>query len=74
MESETNEITSIIFGIYSTEEIIGMSVCEIDNAKKTGYGSVYDPRMGSTDSSKVCETCGQTAEICNGHFGHIQFV
>ena len=73
MELDTREIASITFGIYSTDEVLAMSVCKLDNAKKTGYGSVYDERMGTTDSAKQCETCGETAELCNGHFGHIEF-
>jgi len=73
MELDTREIASITFGIYSTDEVLAMSVCKLDNAKKTGYGSVYDDRMGTTDSSKECETCGENAESCNGHFGHIEF-
>jgi len=28
--------------------------------------------MGTTDSSCICETCGENAESCNGHFGHIE--
>lgn len=73
MELDTREIGSITFGIYSTQEILNMSVCKLDNPKKSGYGSVYDDRMGTTDSSKLCETCGETAQNCNGHFGHIEF-
>jgi DNA-directed RNA polymerase beta' subunit len=73
MDTDTREISSISFGIYSTKEILDMSVCKIDNAKKSGYGSVYDERLGTTESSKQCETCGENAQNCNGHFGHIEF-
>tara|TARA_Y100000389_G_scaffold90627_2_gene87182 strand:- start:2715 stop:5459 length:2745 start_codon:yes stop_codon:yes gene_type:complete len=73
MDIDTREIGSITFGIYSTKEIIDMSVCKLENPKKSGYGSVYDERMGPTDSSKKCETCGENAQNCNGHFGHIEF-
>lgn len=72
MDHNTREIDEITFGIYSPEEILKMSVCKIDNTKKTGYGSVYDPKMGTTDSSVVCETCKQNATYCPGHFGHIE--
>jgi len=71
-EEDTKEIESIVFGVYSSEEIIKMSVCKIDNAKKSGYGTVYDERMGTCDSTKKCETCGENASICPGHFGHIE--
>ena len=69
---DTREISSISFGIYSSQELLDMSVCKIDNPKKSGYGTVYDERMGTTDSTKLCETCGQNAELCPGHFGHIE--
>lgn len=72
MATDIKEIASINFGIYSQEEILNMSVCKIDNPKKTGYGSVYDPRMGNTDSNQNCETCGENALVCTGHFGYVE--
>ena len=72
LNNEIREISSIEFGLYSEAEILKISVCKIDNPKKQGYGTVYDERMGTTDSSKICETCGQNAEKCPGHFGHIE--
>jgi len=71
--NDTCEISSITFGIFSKKEILDMSVCKIDNPKKTGYNTVYDERLGSINSLKNCETCGETAMLCNGHFGHIEF-
>jgi DNA-directed RNA polymerase beta' subunit len=73
MDTNTKEINSITFGLYSSDEIIKMSVCKIESPKKTGYGSVYDERMGTCDSSKVCETCNESVDVCPGHFGHIEF-
>ena len=73
MNEELREIDEITFGLYSAEEIARMSVCKIDNPKKSGTGTVYDPRMGTTDSSVTCETCKQDAIHCPGHFGHIEF-
>ena len=72
MTQELREIDEITFGIYSPEEVMKMSVCKIDNAKKSGIGSVYDPRMGTTDSTEECRTCKQNATNCPGHFGHIE--
>lgn len=71
-QQELREIDEITFGIYSPEEVMKMSVCKIDNAKKSGIGSVYDPRMGTTDSTEECRTCKQNATNCPGHFGHIE--
>lgn len=42
------------------------------NKKNSSLGTVYDPRMGTTDSSIKCETCKENAIICPGHFGHIE--
>ncbi len=72
MEQNIKEIDSIVFGVYSTEEIKQMAVCKVDNPKKSGYGTVYDERMGPSDSCKPCETCSQNIEICPGHFGYIE--
>ena len=73
MNHDIREIDSITFGIYSPEEALNMSVCKIDSAKKSvGTGTVYDPRMGTTDSSQRCETCKENATDCPGHFGHIE--
>ena len=72
MATDIKEIASINFGIYSPEEIMNMSVCKIDNPRKSGYGSVYDPRMGTTDSNQNCETCNENAIVCTGHFGHVE--
>ena len=73
MNEIINEISSITFGIFSTKEITDMAVCKLDNSKKSGYGSVYDERMGTTESYKKCETCGEGPDLCNGHFGYIDF-
>ena len=50
---------------------MAMAVCQIDNPKKSGHNTVYDPRMGTTDSAQVCETCKENAYECQGHFGYI---
>ena len=65
------EIDTITFGIYSEKDILNMSVCAINNPRKSGLGTVYDPRLGTTDSSEECQTCKQDAANCPGHFGHI---
>ena len=72
----TKEIEKIIFGILSSEEILKMSVCEVNKTKLTpsgtGSGTVYDERMGpSIDSNTPCVTCKKSSRDCPGHFGHI---
>ena len=74
MDPNICEIESITFGLYSGKEILNMSVCLVDNPKTSeSNGTVYDPRMGTTDSSSSCDTCGMYAPKCPGHFGHIMF-
>uniref|UniRef100_A0A6C0K2D0 DNA-directed RNA polymerase n=1 Tax=viral metagenome TaxID=1070528 RepID=A0A6C0K2D0_9ZZZZ len=68
---ELRELDFIQFGIYSPEEVIKNSVCEVHNVKLTGPNSVYDERMGVMEANKKCVTCGQTEKKCIGHFGHI---
>jgi DNA-directed RNA polymerase beta' subunit len=68
---ELRDLDYIQFGIYSSEEIVKNSVCEIHNVKLTGPHSVYDERMGIMEANKKCVTCGQNEKKCIGHFGHI---
>jgi DNA-directed RNA polymerase beta' subunit len=68
---ETIDLDYIQFGIYSADEIIKNSVCEVNNMKLTGLNSVYDDRMGVMEGKKKCITCGETEKKCIGHFGHI---
>lgn len=72
MDNEIREIECINFGIYSTEEIINMATCKIDNPKKLGHNSIYDLRMGTIENHQECETCNQNSDICPGHFGYIE--
>ena len=70
--TEQCEIGKIKFGVFSPDEIIKMSVCEIYSNKLSGANSVYDERMGIMENYKNCITCGQSHKECSGHFGHIK--
>lgn len=59
------------FGVLSSEEILKMSVCEVNSSKLQGPNTVYDPRMGVLEFDEICTTCGQSGKNCIGHFGHI---
>ena len=72
MDYDIREITQVTFGIYSAKEIIDMAVCHVNNPKKSGPNTVYDARMGTTDSTLLCETCKENAYECQGHFGYIE--
>ena len=70
--SETESIVGIQFGVFSPEEILRRSVCEITNPS-TAEGrlnGLFDPRMGVLENGKVCRSCGQNNHNCPGHFGH----
>ena len=72
MEEQPRDIDRIDFGVYSPDEIAKMAVCTLDSNKRSGPGTVYDPRMGANDTEEQCETCGQSCEGCPGHFGVIE--
>ena len=71
MDLGVKQIEGVQFGLVTPEEVLKLSQCEINNTKREGHGSTYDPRMGTIDRNK-CETCGENAKICTGHFGHIE--
>tara|TARA_B100001248_G_C27398526_1_gene467746 strand:+ start:3990 stop:6692 length:2703 start_codon:yes stop_codon:yes gene_type:complete len=66
------DLNKIEFGIYSTEEILKLSVCEVNSVKLSGDNSVYDKRMGVLELHETCPTCNQGSKYCVGHFGHIK--
>jgi DNA-directed RNA polymerase beta' subunit len=70
----TNSVFDCIeFGVLSVEDILHMSVAEINNTKLQGANSVYDERLGPTVITKDnCKTCGLASKSCTGHFGHIK--
>ena len=72
MQDSWRELDFIQFGICSAEEIRKQSVCEVNHLKLTGPHSVYDERMGTLDSSKLCKTCNKNDQTCVGHFGHME--
>jgi len=59
-----------------------MSVCEIDKHHTFEQGTfdqpvrggLVDPRLGTTDRGRRCETCEGSYLDCAGHFGHINLV
>jgi DNA-directed RNA polymerase beta' subunit len=69
---DVSEIKHIQFGILSVDEIERNAVCIVDNTNMSGPGSVYDERMGVTESGRVCLSCGQTNRQCPGHYGCIK--
>lgn len=82
MDEIVYEVEAIHFGLYSEDDLVRMSVCNVSSAKLTGeknengtyntYGTVYDPKMGVLENGKTCETCNKDVWNCCGHFGHIE--
>ncbi|MHA2037397.1 MAG: hypothetical protein ACW98X_13240 [Promethearchaeota archaeon] len=72
MTLDIKELDCIKFGITSAEEVVNQAVCKITNTKRSGPESIYDIRMGSTESLQSCKTCGQPPDVCTGHFGYIE--
>jgi len=74
---DTKIVSGIQFSISSPDEIRRSSVVEVtktdtydkDNPVIKG---LFDPRMGVTETGKICSTCHQNNISCPGHFGHIE--
>ena len=55
-----------------------LSVMEISNKEvfdlnsNAQVGGLYDLKMGATDRTELCETCGLGCVQCAGHHGHIE--
>ncbi len=69
----TLELSAIEFDIATREQILAQSVVLICSTERTGDGSVYDTRMGPLHNEQ-CKTCLEPANVCVGHFGHIELV
>ncbi|WP_258870575.1 DNA-directed RNA polymerase subunit A' [Pyrobaculum aerophilum] len=73
-------IKSIKFGVLSPEMIRKYSVMEVttsevyDEGGLPVRGGIADRRLGVAEPGSRCETCGQTHDVCPGHFGHIELV
>jgi DNA-directed RNA polymerase II subunit RPB1 len=75
---DSHQVREVRFGLLSKEEIIGMSVAEINQTSMYDFktwlpvkGGLNDPRMGTTSNRWLCLTCEGDTKECPGHFGHI---
>ncbi|MFP3951416.1 MAG: DNA-directed RNA polymerase subunit A' [Candidatus Bathyarchaeia archaeon] len=74
----SNVIDKIGFGLLSPDEIRRLSVVEIqtsDTYDEDGApiaGGLMDHRLGTLEPRQRCQTCGNIAINCPGHFGHIE--
>jgi DNA-directed RNA polymerase subunit A' len=71
-------IDGISFGFFSPSLIRKISVAEVfmaDTYDEDGVpitSGLMDGRFGTLEPRQRCQTCGNTASICPGHFGHIE--
>lgn len=79
VDTSTREarIEHIRFGLLSDDEIRAYSVVEVNsttvyNRGRPASNGVNDLRMGTTDRTLSCGTCGNNVEDCTGHHGHIE--
>jgi|SaaInlStandDraft_1057018.scaffolds.fasta_scaffold00990_10 DNA-directed RNA polymerase beta' subunit len=75
--TQTREIKSIQFGLFSPDEIRKSSVCEVTkadtfDASEPVINGLFDPRMGVIERGPECATCENNHTMCPGHFGHIE--
>lgn len=72
-----SEVTSIDFGVLSTEEIRKLSAKQItnpivfDNLGHPVNNGLYDLALGAF-LRNLCTTCGLDEKFCPGHQGHIE--
>ena len=66
-------VQSVQFGILGPDEIAALSVAKISATNTNSEnGTVYDTRMGPSNSRGICTTCNEDLRKCPGHFGHIE--
>jgi DNA-directed RNA polymerase II subunit RPB1 len=80
---QTNSIDKIEFCIFGNDEIkrysaiskdiYGITLPETtDESGKPKKGGLNDPRLGITDYTLPCATCGLDMDGCQGHIGHAE--
>ncbi|RKP18443.1 beta and beta-prime subunits of DNA dependent RNA-polymerase [Rozella allomycis CSF55] len=57
---------------HSEVEIVNKDLYDRSGTRKPVPYGPLDRRMGVSDKSSVCETCGETLQDCVGHFGYLK--
>ncbi|KAL6721212.1 DNA-directed RNA polymerase III subunit C1 (rpo31) [Lecanora helva] len=73
-------IKELKFGIASTQDIFKQGVVEVcarelfdlSRNRAPAHNGALDVRMGISDKTGFCGTCGEVLQTCNGHFGYIK--
>lgn len=66
-----NEIESVEFNLFSTEEIDIYAVVNVSDTDSHGPGTVRDTLMGPHNDIDPCDTCGGDMRSCPGHYGKL---
>lgn len=71
-----SKIQDLAFYVKSSEEVLIESNVNITNKEimksdLPAQDGLYDARMGTTDFTWHCHTCGNRKTVCPGHFGSI---
>ena len=79
-KEDTCLIDKIEFSIFGNQEIkrysvindqYGINIPETYDNGEPKQGGLVDKRLGITDYSSLCDTCGLNTNDCPGHFGHM---
>lgn len=83
----TKYIKGIEFSIFGNQEVKKYSVIgkkddsttiihweTYENNNEPKKNGIIDLRLGTTNNSKECATCGLNSTLCPGHFGYVDFV
>lgn len=71
-----SKIADLCFYVLGNDENLQESNISVTNKEvmkgdKPMLEGVYDPHLGTTDYSWLCQTCGNRKTVCPGHFGTI---
>ncbi|MCJ1287100.1 hypothetical protein MMC26_006448 [Xylographa opegraphella] len=80
VDTVPKRIKELKFGILSKQDIVNQGVLEVcdrslydlDRNRAPRANGPLDGRMGISNKTGFCETCGQPLQLCNGHFGHVR--
>ncbi|EJU06145.1 subunit of DNA dependent RNA-polymerase [Dacryopinax primogenitus] len=78
-DTSNKVIKHIQFSLLKPQDVVKISEFEIPHhdlytrgTRDPAPNGVLDRRLGVIDKTSVCETCGQTAQTCVGHYAYIK--
>ncbi|AYV76165.1 MAG: DNA-directed RNA polymerase subunit alpha [Terrestrivirus sp.] len=80
-DDQIQKIDQIKFNVWPNPEILrgsalgkdtdGVTAADLYDNQEPKRGGLIDSRMGTTNESRDCDTCGLNYIYCVGHFGHL---